>query len=101
MYRQGDVLIVPITAELPEGAQAVERDNGRIVLAYGEATGHSHAIASKSATLYAHGDVRYLHAKRPVALRHEEHARIDIPAGLYRIIRQVEYMPTELRTVTD
>ena len=31
---------------IPEAAKPVARDHGRVVLAYGEATGHAHAIAS-------------------------------------------------------
>ena len=42
--RQGDVLLVPV-ASLPAGCVEVPNDKGRIVLAYGEVTGHAHAIA--------------------------------------------------------
>jgi hypothetical protein len=43
MQAQGDVLMFPV-AELPANLVPVARDNGRIVLAYGEHTGHAHAI---------------------------------------------------------
>jgi len=33
------------TDEVPAGLASVPRDRGRVVLAYGEATGHAHAIA--------------------------------------------------------
>ena len=49
MVRQGDVLLVPVDA-IPEAAKPVARDHGRVVLAYGEATGHAHAISSAAAT---------------------------------------------------
>lgn len=42
--RQGDVALVLVT-KLPEGCTEVPNDRGRIVLAYGEVTGHAHAIA--------------------------------------------------------
>ena len=42
-FRQGDVGLIPV-ASLPDGAKKVPRDKGRIVLAYGEVTGHAHAI---------------------------------------------------------
>lgn len=42
--RQGDVLLVPVAA-LPAGCTEVPQHGGRIVLAYGEVTGHAHAIA--------------------------------------------------------
>ena len=43
MIRQGDVLIVPVE-EIPATVEAVERENGCIILAHGEATGHAHKI---------------------------------------------------------
>jgi len=48
--RQGDVLLVPV-AQIPDGARRVKRERGRVVLAWGEVTGHAHAIASSAATL--------------------------------------------------
>lgn len=42
--RQGDVLLTPVSS-LPAGCTEVPHDKGRIVLAYGEVTGHAHAIA--------------------------------------------------------
>ena len=51
--RQGDVLLVP--ASRPGDAKPVGRDCGRVVLAYGEVTGHAHAIRSHGATLLASG----------------------------------------------
>ena len=58
MYRQGDVLLVRDDAASVDGTE-VARDQGHVVLAYGEATGHAHAIASKAATLYAIANVAY------------------------------------------
>ncbi len=43
IIRQGDVLLVPVKS-LPIGAKEIPLDKGRIVLAYGEVTGHAHAI---------------------------------------------------------
>ena len=51
-YRQGDVAIIPTTA-IPDGVTPIERDDGRIVLAYGEVTGHAHAILDRDAELLA------------------------------------------------
>lgn len=42
--RQGDVLLTKV-ASIPAGCTEVPYDKGRIVLAYGEVTGHAHAIA--------------------------------------------------------
>lgn len=51
LYRQGDVLIMRVEGKCVPGAE-VKRDKGRVVLAYGEVTGHAHAIRSRAATLY-------------------------------------------------
>ena len=43
MFRQGDVLVVPVD-EIPTGLKKVPREQGRLVLAHGEATGHAHVV---------------------------------------------------------
>lgn len=103
IYRQGDVLLVETKEVVPAGAKKVVRDKGRIVLAYGEVTGHAHAITDKPVVLFDAGDVgRYLRATKRVSLRHEEHATIELPAATYRVVIQREYVPGELpRTVLD
>jgi hypothetical protein len=50
--RQGDILLVPID-ELPKGLKEVPRDEGGIVLAEGEATGHFHRIEAPEEALLA------------------------------------------------
>src|SRR5207244_3151024 len=50
IYRQGDVLILRVETPPATGA-LIARDTGRVVLAYGEVTGHSHAIKSKYAKM--------------------------------------------------
>lgn len=42
-YRQGDVLIERI-GSLPKKLTPIKRENGRVILAHGEATGHVHAF---------------------------------------------------------
>jgi hypothetical protein len=32
---------------------------------------------------------------------HEEHGAITVPAGLYRVVRQREYVPGDYRYVAD
>ena len=63
MYRQGDVLIRRLKKLPPEpegGSEKVERDNGRVVLAYGEVTGHAHAIHDPGVTAWQLGEGRML-----------------------------------------
>jgi hypothetical protein len=98
--RQGDVLLTKVKA-IPVSAKAQDRDGQRIVLAYGEVTGHAHAILEPNALLFADGDLMYLHADGRVTLRHEEHTHLDVPAGDYIVTRQREYSPEAIRSVAD
>jgi len=101
-YRQGDVLIIATDAA-PKDTKPTARESGRVILAHGELTGHAHAIADKPASMRetAQGR-RFLSVKdAPVHLRHEEHATIALPPGLYQVARQTEYSPEELRNVAD
>lgn len=95
-YRQGDVLLVQVQA-LPPEHEAVPRESGRIVLAHGEATGHTHAIRDPAAEL---GQERrsarrflLIHGGRPVDLLHEEHSTLRVAPGLYEVKRQREFDP--------
>jgi hypothetical protein len=104
MFRQGDVLIVPI-AKLPAGLEPVEREHGRLVLAHGEVTGHAHAIRDKRAALFRDPKLAAIFMRvsgdGPVALDHQEHDTIHIPPGDYQVIRQREYTPDAIRNVAD
>jgi hypothetical protein len=94
-YRQGDVLIVGVPT-VPEDAQPLSRDQGRIVLAFGEATGHAHAIADPGAILMeTRRGERFLQvlAEGGVLLRHDEHDPILLSHGTYQVRRQREYAP--------
>ncbi len=51
--------------------------------------------------LVAKGAERFLKVTRTVELKHEEHTRIELPAGKYRVVQQVEYTPLGLRNVAD
>jgi hypothetical protein len=100
MFRQGDVLLVPVRPErLPRDFRPLPRDaRGRLVLALGEATGHAHAVATPDAELLggpATLDERFLRIVTEARLTHEEHAAIVLPAGLYRVVRQREYVGWE------
>lgn len=99
-YRQGDVLLVPVEAA-PKGLQPAEPRNGRYVLAEGEVTGHAHTIAVDDAALLVSEVEMFLELSVPAQLTHQEHATIDLPAGPYRVVRQREYSPEEIRRVAD
>jgi hypothetical protein len=106
MYRQGDVLLVPVAPEeIPTGAMPAPRDRGgRMVLARGEATGHAHVINGPDTELLADRDCideLFVQIVSHARLVHEEHGAIAVPAGTYRVIRQREYIPGSSRPVAD
>ncbi|CAL9352567.1 hypothetical protein [Streptomyces sp. enrichment culture] len=108
MYRQGDVLLVPVAEEaVPAhvaGAPRERRDGrGRLVLALGEVTGHAHAVVGPGELVREPGPSGPMLLRLPRGGRvvHEEHAPIALPAGWYRVVRQREYVPGSVRIVAD
>lgn len=107
IYRQGDVLLVLVTA-IPAGAKDVTPKD-RIVLAYGEVTGHAHAVYPETveqkpvmpARMWDAGAERFLQVVSQTALKHEEHAAIPLPPGIYKVVQQREYSPEAIRNVAD
>jgi hypothetical protein len=98
LYRHGDVLVADVPA-VPPGAQR----RPDLVLAYGEMTGHSHRVVpADAAELYDHEGLLYLRVTAARAtLLHEEHGPIELREGSYRVWRQREYTPREIRVVVD
>lgn len=92
--QHGDVLIKEVKS-IPAKATRVQRREGKIVVAEGEATGHHHMIASKAADMFfvtREGKrVLYLEVSEPVVITHEEHRAMPIPAGKYIITQVREY----------
>lgn len=99
-YRQGDVLLRRINA-LPNDAELQNTDQGRVVLAYGEVTGHAHAIDASVASLYRSGQKDILKVLPGAVLRHEEHTELPLDPGYYEVIRQREYEHQGWRQVAD
>src|SRR5215472_1885810 len=103
MYRQGDVLIIPVKS-IPAKLEPIERESGRVVLAHGEVTGHAHAIKAEGAALFRDPKLMAVFMTvtgDTVALEHDEHDTILIPPGKYQVIRQREYHPEAIRNVAD
>lgn len=115
MARQGDLLIVEIDS-LPTGLIKVPLENGKVILAHGEISGHCHSIQQNrktrrtesrngrpNATLYTdENGVSILEVADALAnLVHDEHATIPLKKGIYRVIRQREYVRKEIRRVAD
>lgn len=108
-FRQGDVFIEQFNGVLPLTAQEVSFKE-RVILAYGEVTGHCHAIYPEQGVLPAKlwdvGAERFLQVIQRTTLLHEEHAGIPLEPGIYRVSKfgigtQREYSPEEIRSVAD
>lgn len=105
MNRQGDVLLVPVDVP-PAKLTEVPRDKGRLVLAYGEVTGHAHVIdapLSEAVLLTDDQEQRFLRIMASVPLIHEEHATQTIAPGTYEVRIQREYTMADMapRQVLD
>lgn len=107
--RQGDVFIQRIETKIPATAKEVKPDGGRTILAYGEVTGHAHALPSKAKLFRLDAEPNsgtspdaYLVVEgESMFLRHEEHAPIELKPGNYKVTIQRTYSPEEIRNVAD
>ena len=115
---QGDVFLKRIP-KLPAGAVEMKRTGGAVVVAFGTATGHSHAIKEKHVKQYrpketkadaqsklrtdgALAPITYVVVKGKVAtLVHDEHTAIQLAPGVYEARIQREYVDREIRNVAD
>jgi hypothetical protein len=108
VFRQGDVLLVPVAEEavppsVRELPQQPRDGRGRLVLALGEVTGHAHAVVGPG-TLVRETDEfgqAWLQLTEGGRVVHEEHGPIPLARGWYRIVRQREYTPGSVRVVAD
>jgi hypothetical protein len=91
MYRQGDLLIVPVKKKRIRERLRVRGEVTDNVLAYGEATGHAHRAIGRDVAVMNMDGGKFISANESFLVRHEEHDWIDIPPGDYRVIRQREY----------
>lgn len=101
-YRQGDVLIKKVST-VPTEAKPVDwKKEGRVILAYGEVTGHAHALPLSLVSMFStEAGQRFIEVKEGAELTHEEHATITPEPGVYEVIQQREYTPEAIRNVAD
>lgn len=108
IVRQGDVLVRQVTTRQRHGRDL--REEGRIILAHGEVTGHCHEVVAVDsdtgvmppAAFFEEPDGRrFLIVDRPCALTHQEHGTIALTPGCYEVVRQREYSPEAVRNVAD
>jgi hypothetical protein len=95
MERQGDLLIMKVD-KLPKGKLTQNK-----VLAEGEVTGHKHQLRGQ-VQVYEFENQKYLEVQE-AELVHEEHQKLELDQGLYKVVNQREYsyLNNELRRVAD
>ena len=99
--RQGDVLLQQV-AEIPKTAQKQKPQRGKIVLALGEVTGHSHTIDADAADWWKDGEDQYVSVTATTEALHQEHGPLPLEAGEKFVkIPQREYSPEAIRNVAD
>ena len=123
-YQQGDVLLVSVTKQLelyiksklllPDypGIRGWD-ENGKIILALGEATGHHHRFelnkldpgvtVSAFHNRYTIVPTCFIIEGGNATLYHEEHNPISVPPGFYRrtIVREFDHISGSFREVVD
>lgn len=102
IIRQGDVFLKKVekVAVKPTGKK-VEPQNGRLILAFGEATGHHHSVPADVCEMYEDEKATMLVVNAPTTLDHQEHATIEINPGVYWVVRQREWTDNDERRVMD
>ncbi len=102
--QQGDCIVMAIES-FPEGERILDDQAARKILAYGEVTGHSHAISDEenACTVFRILNKLYIETSKPVALKHEEHDTIIIPPGKHevRIVIEADHISGVVRRVAD
>lgn len=95
-YRQGDVLLTE-TNEKPTG----EKQDGKIILAHGEVTGHHHTVECDKADWWKSDGDQFVVIKSKATVTHQEHAPIILRNRTHKVRRQSEYSPEAIRRVAD
>ena len=111
LFAQGDLLIERVDEVVPCGTKISHQADGALVLAEGEVTGHRHAIFDAVAMFRDDGLARdipdglYIGHVRVLGdcakIQHEEHAPVTLPKGTWRVRRQRELEPKDVRVVVD
>lgn len=115
---QGDVFIERVAA-IPADAKEAQRNGDRVEVAFGEISGHAHVFASKDITTFKSrtvndplrgGSFEEMYIKTGgTVINHVdrnnnltgEHGSLELPAGIYRVVRQRENSPAGWRRVVD
>ena len=102
--QQGDVLLRQVTS-IPDGPRTLVKKNnqGEMVLAEGEVTGHYHGIMEHDSEMFMVGDKTFMDLKSPATLTHQEHGHITVEPGIWEIgrVQEYDYMSKMVKPVAD
>ena len=111
IFAQGDVLFEHVEDVPVSGLEVGRTTDGAVVLAEGEATGHRHAIYDAVTMFRDDGLARdipsglyigHVRVDGDVArVQHDEHSAIELTKGTWRVRRQRELEPRDVRIVSD
>jgi len=118
MARQGDVLVIsakhsslrPDTKKRLFGIKLDKevdfKTENRVPLAYGEVSGHAHAIREEGTAILKYSTsvqdtVKTLSVLKSTELQHEEHEAIMIPKGDNAVIIQSEWRLQKIQRTAD
>lgn len=103
LIQQGDVLIQSID-KIPQNVKNVKRSDRGFVLADGEVTGHAHVIVDDDIEIMCDEvGIKFITNDHPVTVIHEEHGKVEIPAGTWKIdiVQEYDHFEMESRNVKD
>ena len=115
IFRQGDIYLIKVSAKAVPKNYVTHRA-GPCVVGYGEVTGHKHVITQAQWLVDVCHDINtlrefaengrsdstiFVRVTEPAILTHDEHDSLQLPRGIYHVVRQREYTPGELRYVRD
>jgi len=107
-YRQGHVLVQPVSAIPPDAVAVAPKRPGVVVIAEGESGREHHFKGDRVSLFQSHGDLYFSVSELndadgepiPVVLDHPEHGPIELYPGDYLVIEQREADPIT-RAVRD
>ncbi len=106
MLRQGDILLIRTETPEKHNQKDADLENGRIIIARGEKTGHTHSVDVESASIVrglfkglidqkeSEAGPILLLVEEDTQLVHDEHAPLALEKGAYEVRRQREYVPS-------
>lgn len=96
--RHGDVNLHP--TDKVEGKE--QKNDGKFVLAIGEATGHSHQLICEAMTIKK-GKRNFIELEQEAMLVHQQHKTLKISKGKYAQVqeREVDHFSQTIKIVVD